>query len=580
MITGNNLPRPTDRRRKVALVLPGAVSLGSFEAGVVDALLESLETPAPPPFTIDILVGASAGAMVAALAGLHLSRGACRERLKVWTRVNMDALTDFRQPRPDPRRWPYRDPGSYRSLLSSAYIEKLARDSLIEPVSGPPGPGGAAEILVKMTLSRLDAIAEPRRYFGINSTDLSVSEAVSFRLKPGQPLPEIGTEKRLWERIAGAALASGAFPVAFDPFPISYSDRVASAETWESATGSAPGIAAHPYRDRNYYYTDGGVLDNRPLKRTMDAIRELNRDAPLFDPERLIVFVLPRPTDQGASQAPHQPPELVYGAGGKRPHPEAFEVYQRVRWMLALNASNPELKQADDENRRVESLIRSINDFLSHPTPATPSSPSTITGRFNRFFHPPDQLDPESIVPSQHDREIIELWKSILGKYRRLRPNEQELVIRFHHQLAENFGLTNRRWIPVDRIAPERPEEELAGEALGHFMGFVSPDYLKHDFEAGRRRTLVWLAETFPNWHRAHGPARQAPAPPLAGLGSVGAGHLPPRTILWAARILGRLTRQKNPVPIKLLTWILLAALAAAASLGLAFGTFASIFVN
>ncbi len=581
MITGNHPPLNVDRRRKLALVLPGAVSLGSFEAGVVDALLEALEAPVPPPFSIDILVGTSAGAMVAALAGLHLSRGACRERLKVWTRVTMDGLTDFSRPRPDPRRWPYRDPRSYRSLLSSAYIEKLARDNLLEPVSGPPGPGGAGEILVKMAVSRMDPIPHPRRYFGIYSTDLAISESISFRLKPGWRLPGIGAENRLWERIAGAAVASGAFPVAFDPVAISYCDRLASVESWESASAAERGIGVYPYRERSYYYTDGGVLDNRPLKRAMDAIRELGGNAPVFDPERLIVFVLPRPSDQGRTGAPPQPPDLVYGLKGRRPDPEAFEVYRRVRWMLSLNASNPELKQADDENRRIEALLKSVDDLLSGLTQAKPAAPLAVNGRFTRFFHPPAELDPDLLVPDQHDREIIELWRSIRSKFRRHDPDGQRLVIGFADQLAANFGLTDRRWIPVERIAPERPEEELAGEALGHFMGFVSPDYLKHDFEAGRRRARAWLAEAFTNWHRVHGSTLPAPTLRTADLGSVGLRHLPPRSITWGVRILHRLARQKNPFPIRWLAWILLAVVTSVAGLGFLFGVLLrSLFVN
>ena len=58
----------------IALVLSGAVSLGSWEAGVLDELLGQLDRlnrdrETQDHFKIDVITGASAGALTAAMVG-------------------------------------------------------------------------------------------------------------------------------------------------------------------------------------------------------------------------------------------------------------------------------------------------------------------------------------------------------------------------------------------------------------------------------------------------------------------------------------------------------------------------------
>ena len=60
--------------RKLAIVISGAVSLGSYEAGVMYELLEaialhneSVGSDHPDRVEIDVITGASAGAMTAAI---------------------------------------------------------------------------------------------------------------------------------------------------------------------------------------------------------------------------------------------------------------------------------------------------------------------------------------------------------------------------------------------------------------------------------------------------------------------------------------------------------------------------------
>ena len=61
---------------RVAIAISGAVSLGSYEAGtlyeIIKALKEHNENPANPKIEIDVLTGASAGGMTAAMIAQKL----------------------------------------------------------------------------------------------------------------------------------------------------------------------------------------------------------------------------------------------------------------------------------------------------------------------------------------------------------------------------------------------------------------------------------------------------------------------------------------------------------------------------
>ena len=93
--------------KKLAIVISGAVSLGSYEAGVMYELLEAiavrneqLEKQHPDRVEIDVITGASAGAMTAAILSQQLYFGGSQLRdpyknplFNAWVKqVNIDGL--------------------------------------------------------------------------------------------------------------------------------------------------------------------------------------------------------------------------------------------------------------------------------------------------------------------------------------------------------------------------------------------------------------------------------------------------------------------------------------------------------
>jgi hypothetical protein len=128
--------------RKLAIVISGAVSLGSYEAGVMYELLEAialrnemLDIDHPERVEIDVITGASAGAMTAAILSQQIYYGGSQLRkpydnplFNAWVKkVNIDSLLKVK-----PKFHKY-------SLLSSAVVDEIGETYL------PDDPGNVMD---------------------------------------------------------------------------------------------------------------------------------------------------------------------------------------------------------------------------------------------------------------------------------------------------------------------------------------------------------------------------------------------------------------------------------------------------
>lgn len=107
-------------KNKISLIMTGAVSLGSFEAGAITELLYALDhfTKNGREYELDVITGASAGAMTAGLVANIVMNDFTRlsNLYKAW--VEMVTIDDLLA---DP-------PGN--SLLSRSPIERIAQTCL------------------------------------------------------------------------------------------------------------------------------------------------------------------------------------------------------------------------------------------------------------------------------------------------------------------------------------------------------------------------------------------------------------------------------------------------------------------
>jgi predicted acylesterase/phospholipase RssA len=281
---------------EVGLVLAGAISAGAYTAGVMDFLIEALDTwedakasgdPSVPMHRVMIqaLGGASAGAMTAAVAAVALNSevdpvrdigtppAAERNRLfDAWVRqIAAEKLlgdADLRQQR--------REGKGVASLLDSSALDAIAKVVLHAPLRRTPRAYVSDPLPVLLTVANLQGVPYGFQFAGPHGTVyemLNHADHMRFSVtRNGMHRAEevvldpVDMAGKNWRLLTDAALASGAFPIGLSsrllsrPFP-NYDDRI-------------KGVRPQWFRDREevpndpyvFRCVDGGLLDNEPLE--------------------------------------------------------------------------------------------------------------------------------------------------------------------------------------------------------------------------------------------------------------------------------------------------------------------------
>ena len=242
----------TAEHLRIALVLPGGLSFGAYEAGVCSALLEIIHN-ANGAIVLDHIVGSSCGSVTGLLTAAALRHEHLRPILEeVW--VNRASLRHL--------IWP-----STRMLsgwpLSTHRLEQWARDLFFsirgEPLQSEP---------VRLTIATapLNGV-EVNVPVGVSSKGESVfHQAWSFRDIQSFVLGNYPTH---WHNALDAVMASAAHPLVFSPrklprTPTSLVDSYSS--DW---------------------FADGGASDNLPVHLALEGV---DQSAVPFD-RRLVIVV-------------------------------------------------------------------------------------------------------------------------------------------------------------------------------------------------------------------------------------------------------------------------------------------------
>ncbi|MFM7886988.1 MAG: patatin-like phospholipase family protein [Pseudanabaena sp.] len=266
--------------RKLAIAISGAVSLGSFEAGVMYEVLEAIakynnpDDPNDKPdeanrIEIDVITGASAGGMTAGILaqkllcdGERLSGAYTNPLYASWVQeVDIEKLLA-------------KDREKYKfSLLSSEVVESIGKRYIEdEPPVNESHHSVASDIYVGIAMSNLngwDDIARPLNVQGdseftytrykdrfvckLSKADKAITLSEAHLLPKKDPDPD-GKNKDQWvtnwKELRECSLSSGAFPFAFEAKKI----------TRCQGKGEFSGR-----KKDTYTYTDGGVFENEPL---------------------------------------------------------------------------------------------------------------------------------------------------------------------------------------------------------------------------------------------------------------------------------------------------------------------------
>lgn len=484
----------------MSLILSGAISLGAYEAGVVSQLAYAIarwneERPeGPPQVVIDLISGASAGAMTGGMLAAHLMEGGDpREfvlaNLESWA---SEATTFENQLKPLE--------GDRHSFLSSGRIDQIAQ-RLFRPASKDPRRVRQDELIYTCTVTSLDEIPfefraestvpnQPFTMVGVTRRDW-----VTFSIAPPDEAPQVvevahGARRDEtdhvhpadWNRLRAFAVASGAFPVAWQPQVISRYPQD-YAEPWGNLD-----------QELRLRYSDGGTLDNLPLERASDALPSLRTFNP--DDERVYVIIEPDPAPEQFDPpvGDPQPPER----DGATP---VLSVLGSVYDALREQSFHRDLYNSQKTNSRLWARRQLFPKAIATLTRAVPpegvaQAEADALGMLQKYLSGHGR--------GQKAKEAVDRYERTLLRQGPTRTCQGELPETHRHLFILNMaladhiaGLADRHIVRIERIFPPSEtlqKRPLAGKKLGHFGGFLGRELMKHDFIAGLADARVWLA--------------------------------------------------------------------------------------
>lgn len=439
----------------IGISMAGAVSAGSYTAGVLTQLFETIDAwyefkkkgirfttpdnkeisirPEEMPkhkISIDALSGASAGGMCTALLAICLAEGKFDRLYDIW--VNqidlrpMLSTSDIKS-----------SSTSIYSLLNVNIIDKIG-EGITNFVydSSKPWPSYLAEqIDMYLTLTNLKGVPFEITFNAGNTSKQIIHNFADFKRftlkKPGSTnpvkeedstilTPETKTSSsnvKEWTELVNTCIASGAFPVGLKPRTLSRYKK--------------------EYDNREWYFPN----PMKPLSKPVAQYFKAN-------------------WDDGATD----PMDFQYVDGGVMNN-EPFEL---VRRRLALNQG---FWRNSRNGNEAKSGVIMIDPFPSNPTPKSDSSsnlpeiqqllPGLFNSLRNQALFSPDLLF-TAMDSSIYSRFLISPTRSVLkgGKH-------------------------------------EPAKVPLASSILGAFGGFISSSFRNHDYELGRRNCYDFLQKYF-----------------------------------------------------------------------------------
>jgi len=481
--------------KRVAITIAGAVSLGSYEAGVLYELLRAIKSHNDDPATtddtriyIDVLTGASAGAMTAAMVAERLMYNAAdldgeftNALYQAWVeQISLMGLVKLKKENP------------WHSLFSSNLIEEIGNKMLIECMKQPgSGPHNAIEkvdgvpqqLRVGLAVTNLSGIDYMIPIAGNDDDGFNYTTSVDqkrFEIKPGDE----GNQQQ-WKDLCAAAVGSGAFPVAFRPKAIDHNvteygtplpkDKLQwqQGETYVVWAGDCP---------RPFAHSDGGVLQNQPLGIAKDLVDEAvaERAARIGDAaecdsdDRLYVFVSPHSVSSTARNSLQAAKISILGE-----LKQLMNVYLRQAmyhdW-IGAEALNQKIS-------RLDRFASQLADVISQGI-VDPATLSQASNDLNLLLMQARQTDRMNRLRVQYSVNYAQV-KDAAGQ------PAAEAFISAVATLEAAGTLEERDKMKI--VAVIASEDELAGAGLAAFAGFFRKQFREFDYRVGRSKTRVYL---------------------------------------------------------------------------------------
>lgn len=468
---------------RIGLIMTGAVSLGSFHAGALTEVLYALDhfrREKNRPVELDVITGASAGAMTAGLVA-HIVMNNYAERRQNLYRAWVELVTIDRLLTNPP----------INALLSGKPVEEIGNLCIQPPFDVAGRAAFAPEVLhMVLTVSNLcgvDRKIEPVSGKPFISTFFN--DRIEFHLgNQATAGVESVQDAATWDRVRQFAIASGAFPLAFPP------SRLA-----RTALEYDPSNLVEAALDLNPFYVDGGTFNNQPIGEAVRLARQ-SRTAHFGD-TRKFIFV-----NTNENNSIHRS-SAALGAEidkieqlGKR---LAEIVYQQARtsdWLNALLINY----QITVRDQFLSAIIAMIKTFTIDDTPGLIAQLGSLAEEIRVG-------QGEVLAARSSDPDLNSALARVEAKYRNLLdgadlvPNGRKVAVQFLYILDHVAQLDERVKIDLYSITTDRP---LAGRQLQAFGGFFKKDYRDYNFRVGRQLAHKELTEILgEQYPRESGPA-------------------------------------------------------------------------
>jgi hypothetical protein len=483
--------------KKLAITISGAVSLGSYEAGVLYEVLDAIcqhnndpATIADDRIVIDVLTGASAGGMTAIVLAQKLLYSAGEFQgpynnplYNLWVkRISLAGLQATEENEP-----------ALNSLFSSNLIEAISREALKTRYATMPLPPP----------QRHPAVEDSIRV-GVAITNLN-GVGYGYSVIPGGKFVYIDYGDQLtrlveasscdtgafWEPLRQAAVACGAFPGAFRPQDMERSSKTEpndyageNLEPWERDPGT-------------FTYSDGGILQNQPLgmaKNLVDLI-----DLHLRQDKRFYLFVSPHAKDPDANDSFHAA------------NADYLHLFQRLIDVVMGQSGFEDWITAKGMNERVALLdarAEGLRDAILKGQIDMTCLATTAVSLLSLFFPNDEHLSPGATAPEtliQAQERIADQYKDELNALAGVTGGAdgfRDAVLAF--ETAAGLGARDHMTI----YGITATQSELAGAGLQAFLGFFDQRFRDHDYDVGRTHARQVLSDPALSLQGQLGPIR------------------------------------------------------------------------
>ncbi len=479
--------------KRLAITIAGAVSLGSFEAGVLFEILSALkrhnqhpDTAADERIEVDVLTGASAGGMTATIAAQRLMfdaaslDGAYQNCFyDPWVvDVNLDGLLALQRGE---------DPA--HSIFSSNFVEDISRKYLTQrydsnaPRAAVHHPAAANTLRLGLALSNLNGVNYSRPTYPTGSFNYTRYQDQTCALITSGSAQDT---RDFWEPLRNTAVSCGAFPFAF---------RMKELTRHKSEyPGADP--ADFPSDPTQFLYTDGGVFQNEPLGMAKNFVDEI--DEHLDVDSRLYLFVSPGIRGATADLAFTEQDANYKGAAIAL----AKSVFQQSRfhdWITAEGVND----QVDLFNQRAEALK---NAFLTNRVSS--QELGVAASQILPLFFDPKNAKQAAMQTAAEERLRLQFY-SEYAALNAASPAGAEAWIKSILLFETAAGLGERDEMYICAITAD--SAELASSGVSAFLGFFDQAYRDHDYDVGRTKAQKFLG----NPPAPLKPIRWSPAEPI-----------------------------------------------------------------